>query len=169
MKKRIFSAILACLMLLFAGCQGNPTTGGDNSNSQSQASSYNFTYKGTKITLHAPAEPIIQALGDPVSYTESASCAFDGLDKSYYYGSFYLETYPKDGKDYVYGWYFKDDSVATEKGISIGATKEAVTKAYGNEGFNGSNAWVLKDGGGTLTIILDKDAVSSIQYAIVVE
>ena len=109
------------------------------------------------------------ALGEPVKYTESTSCAFEGLDKSYYYGSFYLETYPKGDEDFVYGWWFADDSVTTEEGIYIGATQAEVEKAYGTEGYNGTNAFVINKAAGALTIILEDGAVTSIQYAIKVD
>ena len=92
--------------------------------------------------------------------------AFDGLDKSYYYGSFYLETYPQGDKDFVYGWWFADDSVATPEGIYIGSTQAQVEKAYGSDGYNGSNAYTVNKEAGMLTIILDNGAVSSIQYSI---
>jgi len=177
--KKLVSAILAlCLLLSLAACGAEPapagTVGGSNTGGGSTPTApaeegFAFEYKGTKITFHAPAAPIVAALGEPVKYTESTSCAFEGLDKSYYYGSFYLDTYPKGEEDFVYGWWFADDSVATEEGIYIGATQAEVEKAYGTECFNGSNAFVINKAAGSLTIILEDGAVSSIQYAIKVD
>ncbi len=175
MKKLRIFAVIACMLLSFAACgtpadtnTPAPSGGGETTGSQTgqQEKGFAFTYKGTEITMHAPAEPIIAALGEPVKYTESASCAFEGLDKSYYYGSFYLDTYPKDGKDFVYGWWFADDSVSTEEGIYIGSSQADVEKAYGKEAYNGTNAFVVKKAGGILTVILENGVVNSIQYAI---
>ena len=104
-----------------------------------------------------------------MKYTESASCAFEGLDKSYYYGSFYLETYPQGEEDFVYGWWFADDTVTTPEGIYIGSSKADVDAAYGAENFNGTNSYDIKDGNGKLTIILENDVVTSSQYNLVVE
>ena len=171
MKKLITILLCAALVLCIAACGGptEPTGTQAPTGGNTQEPSFTFTYKGTEIALHAPAEPIIAALGEPKSYSESTSCAFEGLDKSYGYGSFYLETYPKGDKDFVYGWWFVDDMVETEEGICIGSSQGDVEKAYGTENFNGSNSFVIKRGSGVLTIILDTGAVSSIQYTIVSE
>jgi hypothetical protein len=175
MKKLMIFAVIACMLLSFAACDAPadtntpaPSGGGETVGNQSgeQEKGFAFTYKGTEITMHAPAAPIIKALGEPVKYTQSTSCAFEGLDKSYYYGSFYLDTYPKGQEDFVYGWWFADDSVSTEEGIYIGSPQADVEKAYGAENFNGTNAFVVKKAGGILTVILENGVVNSIQYAI---
>lgn len=166
--KKIIAMLLAMAMLLcFAGCQSNETeTPGSKEPVQD---SFTFTYKGTKIALHAPAADVVAALGEPKTYSESTSCAFEGLDKSYGYGSFYLETYPIGDKDYVYGWYFVDDMVENDEGICIGSSKADVEAAYGAENYNGTNAFEVTKGSGKLTIILENDVVSSVQYVIITE
>ncbi len=165
MKKLLTVLLALALVLSFAACQSTENPGTQTP----PADAFTFTYNGTKITLFAPAEPIVAALGEPLKYSESTSCAFEGLDKSYDYGSFYLETYPQGDKDFVYGWWFVDDLVETDEGIYIGATQAEVESAYGAENFNGTNAYTVKRGGGVLTVILTDGAVSSIQYAIVTE
>lgn len=160
--KRISVFFLAAIMLLsLVGC------GTDNPNSQEE--NFSFTYNGTKITLGAEAAPIIDALGEPRSYTEEPSCAFDGMDKTYYYGSFYLSTYPLNGKDFVYSFWFADDSVATEDGIRIGNTQADVESAYGVDCFNGTNTYTQSEGKSKLTIILIDGFVTSIQCEIIIE
>lgn len=172
MKKILTLMIVMTMLLSMAACgttqSSNPTGGNDKSQATvgTNDPGFAFEYKGTKITLHADAKPILAALGEPVKYTESASCAFDGLDRSYYYGSFYLETYPQCGGEYVYGWWFADDSVSTEEGIYIGSSQADVEKAYGTDGYNGTNAFVINRGEGILTVILEGGIVTSIQYAI---
>ena len=112
---------------------------------------------------------MIAALGTPDSYSEETSCAFDGLDKTYRYGSIYLQTYPIGEKDYVYSWWFVDDLVENDEGICIGSSKADVEAAYGAESYNGTNAFEVTKGSGKLTIILENDVVSSVQYVIVTE
>lgn len=165
MKKLIAMLLAVAMLLCFAACQ--PTETPDTPDNQEPAQdSFTFTYKGTKIALNAPAEAVVAALGEPLEYSESTSCAFDGLDKQYKYDSFYLETYPLNGKDYVYGWWFVDDLVETEEGICIGSAHADVEAAYGAENYNGSNAFQVKKGSGSLTIILEDGVVTSIQYGI---
>ena len=164
--KKLFALLLSVVMLLcFAAC--TPTQTPETPDNQEPVQdSFTFTYKGTKIALNAPAEAVVAALGEPLEYSESTSCAFDGLDKQYKYDSFYLETYPLNGKDYIYGWWFVDDLVETEEGICIGSTQADVEAAYGAENYNGSNAFQVKKGSGSLTIILEDGVVTSIQYGI---
>lgn len=186
MKKFLMFTLIACMLLSFAGCSNggeNETTAAPVENNPGQVAAptdapvqedegeegFVFNYNGTEITLHAPAEPIVEALGEPKKYTESASCAFKGLDKTYYYGSFYMDTYPVDGNDFVYGWWFADDSVATEEGIYIGASQAEVEAAYGADSFNGTNAYIVTCDGGTLTVIVEEGVVTSIQYAIILD
>ena len=155
--KRISLILLTAVMLIsLVGC------GTDNPDLQEE--NFSFTYNSTKITLGGEAAPIINALGEPKSYTEEPSCAFDGMDKTYYYGSFYLSTYPMDGKDYVYSIWFADDTVATEDGIRIGSTQAQAEAIFGANCFHGTNVYTQNRGKSRRTVILEDGIVSSIQY-----
>lgn len=160
--KRISIFLLAVIMLFsLAGCGATE--------SDQQEENFSFTYNGTKITLGAEATSILNALGEPRSYTEAPSCAFDGMDKTYYYGSFYLSTYPMEGKDYVYNLWFADDGLATDEGIRIGSPQSQVEDAYGKEYFNGTNSFVLTKGQSKLVILIEGGKVSSIRYDVILE
>ena len=171
MKKIIAFLLSLSLVFCLAACTTPVTddTQKPNEGKQPVADSFSFTHNGTKIALHAPMADILTGLGEPKSYSESASCAFDGLDKTYDYGSFIIQTYPLDGKDYVYMFWFNDDLVTNDEGICITSTLAEVQAAYGTEGYNGSNAYTITKGSGQLIIILENDAVSSIQYVITAE
>lgn len=152
--------LLAVIILCLGGCSVAPAT---------QPEGFSFLYSGLEIRLNTDAAPVIAALGEPISYTEEPSCAFDGLDKTYFYGSFYLSTYPLDGKDYVYSIWFADDTVATSEGIRIGTPQSEVEAVCGADSFNGTNAYVLTKGDTKLTILLTDGTVSSIQYSLILE
>lgn len=189
MRKLIGFALLLCLLVGMAGCasgNGNDANTateaavtdstentievtGDAANEDTAISAVDefvFAYNGIEIRMNQPADSVIEALGEPMGYTEQPSCAFEGMDKTYYYGSFYLDTYPDGDKDYVYGYWFADDSVSTEEGIYIGASQAQVEEAYGADAYNGNNAYVITKSACNLTIILEEGVVSSIQYAI---
>ena len=134
-----------------------------------QTDRFTFTYKGTPITMKAEAAPICEALGDAKSYTEETSCAFDGLDKNYTFTSFIMTTYPDGDKDRVNSLTLLDDTVSTADKISIGDSKEKVEEVYGADSFNGVNAYIVTEGDAQLTVIIDGDKVSSIQYTAVFE
>ncbi|MBP3304437.1 MAG: hypothetical protein J6L24_00565 [Oscillospiraceae bacterium] len=172
MKKLLILALAACLVFSMAACGTNTPneTAGSTAAGASEPAvneAFVFTYNGTKIQLHANMAPILAALGEPKRYTESASCAFEGLDKTYYYGSFYIDTYPMGDQDYVFDFWFADDSVATAEGICIGSAKAQVEAAYGADKYNGSNAYIVTEGDGRLTVILEEGVVTSIQYSVV--
>ena len=160
--KRISLFLLAAIMLLsLVGC--------GSTDIDPQEENLSFTYNGTKITLGAEAAPIIDALCEPRSYTEEPSGAFDGMDKTYYYGSFYLSTYPLDGKDYVYCIWFADDSVVTNDGIRIGSTQTQVEAVYGTACFNGTNSYTEIQSSTKLTILLEENKVKSIQIDLLID
>ena len=159
--KRISLFLLAAAMLCLAGCTSAVT--------DPQEDTLFFTYNGIQIMLGSEAEPVIDALGEPKSYTEEPSCAFDGVDKTYYYGSFFLSTYPLSGKDFVYSFWFADDSVATEDGIRIGSTQAQVETIFGANCFNGTNVYTQLLNGSKLTILLENSTVSSIQYELIID
>ena len=173
--KKIIALVLALAMTLtLAACGGDTTPettapAAQNTPATPDASSWKYTVQGVDIMMHANAAPILEQLGEPVSYTEEASCAFTGLDKTYYYGGFYLQTYPLGDVDYIYSLWLMDDSSETPEGIYIGASQEEVEKAYGTDGFNGSNAYIMTGTTSTLTVILDNGVVSSIQYDAVIK
>lgn len=167
MKKLIAIILSLVFVLSFAACGETPADNGDTN--VPKESGYSFTVKGVKVEMNVDAADVISALGDAKSYTEEASCAFEGLDKTYGYGGYFVSTYPDGDKDYVYSAWFVDDSVTTEEGIYIGSTKAAVEKAYGADCFGDSNTATLTKGKTKLIILLTDDAVSSIQYQAVVE
>ena len=176
--KKIFALVLALMLVLTMTACGGETTPETTTEPQApavlgptqpDASSWKYTVRGVDILMHAEAAPVLEALGEPVSYTEEASCAFTGLDKTYYYGGFYLQTYPIGDADYIYSVWLVDDSSTTPEGVYIGASQSEVEAAYGAEGFNGDNAYILKGTTSTLTIILTDGIVSSIQYDAIVE
>ncbi|MBR5529610.1 MAG: hypothetical protein IKU57_03955 [Oscillospiraceae bacterium] len=174
MKKILMITLALCMVLSMVACGGSETPAGNEGNSGNAAStpaadSYTFTYKGVELKLYAEAEPILTALGEPTKYTETASCAFDGLDKTYYYGNLYVQTYPENGKDYIYGWWFADDTLTTAENIYIGSTQAEVEAAYGADTFNGTSAYTIKKGEGSLSIIMKDGIVQEIQYAIILK
>lgn len=197
MKKLLCMLLALCMLFALAACGGNDDAANDQAENNAQAENndnaaaenngdaqanddaaddqaaasdpgFVFTYNGTDISMNAPAEPILAALGEPKSYTEEASCAFEGLDKTYYYGSFYLQTYPMTDGDYIYCLWMVDDTITTAEGIYIGAPESQVEAAYGADSYNGTNAYIVTKGDSKLTVIIESGVVSSIQYDAVV-
>lgn len=146
-----------------AQAQGSGAGSGANGGA-SGGQGYTFSYNGTTIEMDADAAPVLEKLGDPVSYFEATSCAFEGLDKMYTYNGFELDTYPKGDKDYVSTVILKDDSVTTAEGICIGDSREKLLQAYPDGGTEENGMITYEKNGMKLCFIIKEDAVASIEY-----
>ncbi|MBQ7248307.1 MAG: hypothetical protein IJS22_09500 [Lachnospiraceae bacterium] len=160
--KKIFVLMIAFAALALTACGGSdePKTEAGSAS----ADAYVFEYKGTKIAMNAQAAAIVEALGEPKNYVETPSCAFNGLDKEYNYGSFILYTYPMDDVDYVLQVVLMDDLVSTAEGVSIGSSRDQVTAAYGDGAKTVGTGLEYDKGDCQLTFVMDGDTVKSIQY-----
>jgi len=123
-----------------------------------------FKKGDVKIYMYAPADPILEALGDYKEKFESPSCAFDGTDIAYYYPGFYLYVFDDKGERVVTQVALKDDTVQTAEGVYIGMDKESVEKIY-TAVEDGKNNLQLTKGNCTLMIIFEDGVVTSIQYS----
>lgn len=173
MKKRIFTIVAALTLasLSLVGCGSDDTketttVAGNNSSVSHEAKGYIFEADGVKVGMDMEAAPIIKALGEPKNYFEAASCAFEGLDKMYGYGSYEVDTYELEGKDYISGVIFKDDMVSTPEGVSIGKTKDDMIKAYG-DGFKEEQGMLVYEKEGTkIKFVVDaNNEITSITYS----
>lgn len=172
MKRLIAFVGVLCVLLSLVAC-GTPQTEAPlgttpNMGEPGDPNAYYFTHKGTDIRLNGDMAAVLNALGEPKKYTEETSCAFEGLDKTYTYDSFVIQTYPKGDRDFVYMFWFLDDMVKTPEGIKIGDSQAAVEAAYGADAYNGKNAFITKKDNYSMTVILKDGLVSSIQYTIVI-
>jgi len=136
-----------------------------NDNKVTEPKGYVFEYNGVKVGMDMEAAPIIAALGEAASYFEAPSCAFEGLDKTYGYGSFEIDTYEQDGKDYICGVFLVDDLIETPEGVALFETKADMIAAYG-EGYKEEFGMLVYEKEGTkIKFILEGDEITSIEYS----
>ena len=126
---------------------------------------YTLTYKDASIdvTPDQNMAEVLAALGDADSYFEAASCAFEGLDKTYMYGHVEVDTYPQGEEDFISSIYFLDDLAVTNEGVRVGSTKEEMEAAYGTDYSVVGTECIYAKGNSELRIIVEGDKVSSIQ------
>jgi hypothetical protein len=139
-------------------------TNSDSVTQEGKSEDYAFKYNDVDIHMNTEAEPVIEALGDYTDYFEAQSCAFQGLDKIYYYGGFEVDTYPNNGVDFISCVDFKDDTVSTPEGIYIGSTLKDVLTAYGKEYTEDKGAYTYVKEDSRLTFIIENDTVTAITY-----
>lgn len=170
--------LLLVMTLLLAGCgdsgkepDGTPTpdAAGENSGNENvgrdEPAGYVFEYEGVKIWMDMEASPVIDALGEADGYFEAPSCAFEGLDKQYTYGSIEIDTYELNGKDYISCVYFRDDLVTTPEGVGLFMTKEDMVQAYGEGYTEEYGMLVYEKDGMKLKFIITENEITSIEYA----
>ena len=179
MKKRLLCFVLALSMAAaLAACGGeSQTPGGQNTEGQAlptqsaggetSAGSYAFVVGKADnyiVAINDNMADVLAALGEPLSYFEAPSCAFEGLDKTYTYSGFVITTQPGEGEqDYINSVRLTDDSVVTPEGIYIGCSADDVTAAYG-EGSRTENVISYTKGDSAMNFILEGDKVISIEY-----
>ena len=182
MKKKLLTVLLGLgLVALLAACGGNAGNSEEEKNSQvggsqqeennqsgnqetNKEEGYVFLYQGVEYVVNAEIEGVTETLGEPVSYYEAASCAFEGLDKIYTYSSFVLYTYPDNGVDRLASIYFMDDLVETKEGITLYMSQDDMLAAYGEPTSVNDNVYVYEKGNGNLTFILKDGEIISIEY-----
>ena len=182
--KRILAFMLAALMLLsIVACSaGDPktedttdktaNTNGSTAGTPADtgdpapANTPVFVYKGTTIKMNDLSDPIIAALGEPATTYESPSCAFQGMDIYYNYGSFELSAYEETAgaERRVYSVFLKDDLVETPEGLAIGSPEADVAAVYGASSRTDNGNYIYKAAGVTVSVMLTDGKVSSIEY-----
>lgn len=169
MCKRLLSvAALAALSLTLSACNGNsahstPSASPAIQDVTNRPSSYVFSIKNTSVSIDQNMSEVLDALGEANSYFEAASCAFEGLDKTYTYSGFVITTRPDGDEDFVNSILLTDDSVTTTEGVYIGATQDEVLDTYGDTQVeNDVIQYTL--GNTTLNFVLQDETVISIEY-----
>ena len=125
---------------------------------------YVFQADGKSVAVNADMADVLAVLGEPASYFEAESCAFNGLDKTYTYSGFVITTRPDGDKDFVNSILLTDDSVTTPEGIYLGSTKSDVLAAYGSEGEDLGALVTYTKGDCVLNFVFTDDKVISIEY-----
>lgn len=161
MKKRILTLIMVAALGLMTACgSDNGTT--PTGTGSSVESKYSYVHEGKKITIGEKAEDVLEKLGEATSEYTATSCAFEGEDHFYTYGtSLQIVTSKVNGKEVLTTIQLLDDLVKTPEGVRIGDSDATVAKAYG-EGSNGRYA--VKDGKTSLVVVTKNDEVIAITY-----
>lgn len=195
MKKgnRILQAMLVIgIMLCVCGCQADDgTTSPENAGMQTPAggdkadgagdvnvegnqgnitedhteNGYFFVAGGVTIGVDMDMDELVSELAEAKSVFDAPSCAGEGVDYIYNYGSYEIRTYPAaDGKNRVGFIILKDDMIATAEGIDMSMTREAVIRAYGEDYEEIGTGITYEKGGTKLNFVFDGDDIISIEY-----
>lgn len=178
MKKTFFAyALVLCLLGgLLAGCGGGEdgTTAASGNDTQTTAApvstgaGYSFEVKGTAVTPGMKQDDLLAALGEADNTFEAPSCAGEGTDYTYTYGSVEITTVPNSqGVNEVSAIILKDDLASTPEGVSLFMSLEDMVAAYGDGYTQSGSAYNYVKGNVQLQFIVENDEITSIQYSIV--
>lgn len=171
MKRALTFALSLALVLTLAACGGQksePSGQVPDAPAPAAQSKYVLTYRDCPLPMNAEFAPLLDFLGEPDSYFEAASCAFDGLDKTYTYAGLEIITYPDGDRDFISSVRILDNTVATAEGITIGSTQDDVADAYGEDFQEIGKQYVYEDGDAKFSVLFDDGgAAISVEYTAV--
>ena len=180
--RKLFLAVSFCMLLGLTACGSDEKVISDNSQNVAQDSTedkqqsesskeekekvngYVFTYNDVQVQIDEDVTGYVEQLGEPASYYESPSCAFDNLDKFYTYQGFEIDTYYAEEKDLVLAVVLLDDTVSTTEGVCIGDSQDKVISVYGEPTEKTDNSATYKKDDMKLVFIFQDDAVAAIEY-----
>ena len=142
------------IMVMIAGCTQNPEP----------TQNYAFQIKGLEITMGETANDFLVKTGNPLNQYSAPSCAFDGDDTVYDFGSYQITTYVKNGKEIFTGVYLLDDSVSTKEGVKIGSPLSKMLSTYGDDYQENYGAYTYSLGLTDLSFVVINDVITSISY-----
>lgn len=122
--KRFNSILALFLSAVLAGCGQQPAAGFSESDLL-------LNIGGNAYYCRDNIQNIVTDLGEDYGYAEGKSCNYDGLDKTFTYENATFYTNPLPEGDMISEIYTESGTVATSKGISVGAGKADVLAAYG--------------------------------------
>ena len=130
-------------------------------------SAYTFQSGGAKITCGQSAKGALNSLGKADKVIVQESVQGNGKERIYSFRGFELCTLSENnGAQKVQSICILDKNVSTLEGIRLGATREAVEKAYGR-GYREEEGVLYYTLGDTeLKIYLTNDVVDGIEYLI---
>lgn len=86
---------------------------------------------GVGISLNGDMAPIKEHFGEPVKYSESKSCLYDGYDKVYEYDGFKIVTYPDKKGEKVSSISYTLEDITAFHGLAVGDSYERVAAYFG--------------------------------------
>ncbi len=123
-----------------------------------------FTFQYKDLTINLGDELDKDKLGEELNYSETQSCAFEGLDKTYTYEHFEITTNPYKDGDKIGSIYFLDDEVTTIEGLKKGDSLAMMEEIYGKDYALENSVYTYTKGKTELQFLVQDDTIISIEY-----
>jgi len=132
---------------------------------EKSANGFLFIYNNSTISMDMDAALVLEELGKAQSCFRADSCVINEVIRTYSYGSFELDTYEKDGKEYISCIFFKDDTISTAEGAYLFMPKEELFELYGENYTVEAGMLIYRKDDMKLKFILTDNLVTAIQYS----
>ena len=172
MKKLIALLLVILTLATLAACNAHQTTETpdstptSSSNKQPGDEAFRFTYEGVELIPGASFDPAV--LPDADSIFTVPSCAIEGTDNVYSYPVMELTAYNDGTGEVIYSIYLTDANTPTAEGLYVGDDMARVTELYGTTYTQNGSELTFTKGSTSLCLIMNEDAVVSIEYRMVV-
>ena len=128
---------------------------------------YTFDADGVELIPGDPFDPGI--LPEAVSVYEVPSCAIEGTDNLYNYGSFELTAFDDGEQELIYSILLTDPNITTTEGLALGDDLQKMVDIYGEGYTQQGNACVYTGDAELLYIIVQNEKVASIEYRMITD
>lgn len=121
-----------------------------------------YVLEGVEII---PGEPFdASALPEAASVYTVPSCALEGTDNVYNYGTVEVTAYDEGEGEHVYSVYFIDPNITTPEGLALGDDMTKVVELYGEDYVEDGTSYTYTKGNTMLIVIEQNGVVGSIEY-----
>jgi predicted small lipoprotein YifL len=163
--KKLICALLAVLMLASLAACGDPAPATPTTSATPAATlpqeRFCFTLSGVALEPWAAFDPAV--LPEAESVYEVPSCAIEGNDKVYNYGTVEVTAYDDGTGPVIYSIYILDANTPTDEGLYLGDDLATVESLYGTDYTRQDDQLTYKQGDSLLVILLQDGYVLSIE------
>lgn len=126
---------------------------------------YSFLADGVELVPGAGFDPAV--LPEAVSVYTVPSCAIEGTDNVYNYGTFEVTAFDEGSGEQIYLIYIIDPNITTPEGLALGDSLDRMLELYGDSYVQSGSAYEYTGGSTMLSIIVQNDVVASIEYRMI--
>ena len=131
MRKTVLIGVVVLGCLLCACSDGDKSINSSGTqNVENQINELTVTDGQATIAIDGLFGSVKDMLGEPLDYTESKSCLYDGYDKTYTYKNIIVITYPINNQEKVSSITILTEDVKHNLPVSIGDNIDAIKDAY---------------------------------------
>ena len=160
--RKFYAFIMVILLLATLSACGEAASKTENSEPTTKVEGFAYTFSDVKLFVGDVFNP--EALPEAESVYQVPSCAIEGTDNVYNYGTFELTAFNDGEKETIYSIYFVDANTPTDEGLYLGDSIAQMESIYGTEYQQNGSEIVYTKGNSKLIFIVQSDFIISIEF-----